>query len=75
MKTSVATLALAALTMACAAHPVAAETVEQFYKGKTVEMIVGAAWWDIVDTIAGHGVGTLLRNDPKPMKREMSSRS
>jgi len=35
------------------------------------EMIVGAAWWDIVDTLAGHAVGSLLREYPKPMTREM----
>jgi 3-methyladenine DNA glycosylase AlkD len=35
------------------------------------EMIVTAAWWDIVDTLAGHGVGSLLREHPKPMTKEM----
>src|SRR5688572_8760591 len=28
-------------------------------------LIVGAAWWDIVDTLAAHGVGQLLRNYPR----------
>jgi tripartite-type tricarboxylate transporter receptor subunit TctC len=43
MRTS-ATLALATLAIACAA-PIAAsaQTVEQFYKGKTIDMIVGGA--------------------------------
>ncbi len=35
------------------------------------EMIVVGAWWDIVDTLAGHGVGLLLREYPKPIRREM----
>src|SRR5262245_31538186 len=44
MRTSAATLAWAALTIACAA-PVAssAQTVEQFYRGKTIDLIVGGA--------------------------------
>jgi len=43
MRTSAATLALAALAMA--AHPAAssAQTVEQFYRGKTIDLIVGGA--------------------------------
>lgn len=32
------------------------------------EMIVGSSWWDTVDAIAAHRVGTLLKNDPKVMK-------
>jgi tripartite-type tricarboxylate transporter receptor subunit TctC len=48
MRTSVARLALAAsatLAIACAGHPVAssAQTVEQFYKGKTIDLVVGAS--------------------------------
>jgi 3-methyladenine DNA glycosylase AlkD len=35
------------------------------------ELIVGAAWWDVVDTLASHGVGGLLRAYPKPIAREM----
>jgi 3-methyladenine DNA glycosylase AlkD len=35
------------------------------------EMIVEAAWWDIVDALAAQGVGKLLRNDPKPIARKM----
>src|SRR5687767_14904837 len=43
MRTSVAPLALAALAIACVAHPVAAQTVEEFYKGKTIDLVVGAS--------------------------------
>lgn len=32
------------------------------------EMITSSAWWDTVDTIAAHRVGTLLKNDLKKMK-------
>jgi len=35
------------------------------------EMIVTGAWWDLVDGIAGHRLGTLLRRFPREMKREM----
>lgn len=35
------------------------------------EMIVRSAWWDIVDTLAAHGVGSLLRAHPKPLAGEM----
>jgi 3-methyladenine DNA glycosylase AlkD len=35
------------------------------------EMIVTAAWWDIVDTLAGHAVGSLLREYPGVMKRKI----
>ncbi len=35
------------------------------------ELIVSSAWWDIVDAVASRGVGTLLRNAPSPMTREM----
>lgn len=45
MRSFVAVRALAALAVACAAHPVAAsaQTVEQFYKGKTIDLVVGAS--------------------------------
>jgi tripartite-type tricarboxylate transporter receptor subunit TctC len=45
MRTSAATLALVAVTMAAAAYPVvsSAQTVEAFYKGKTIDLIVGGA--------------------------------
>ena len=32
------------------------------------EMIVTGAWWDYVDTIAGHQVGDVLRAEPRRMK-------
>ena len=35
------------------------------------EMIVTGAWWDYVDGIAGHRLGTLLRRFPREMRKEM----
>jgi 3-methyladenine DNA glycosylase AlkD len=35
------------------------------------EMIVTGAWWDLVDGIAGHRLGLLLRRFPREMRREM----
>jgi 3-methyladenine DNA glycosylase AlkD len=35
------------------------------------EMIVTGAWWDVVDNLAGHGLGTVLRDDPRRMKPVM----
>jgi len=35
------------------------------------EMIVSGAWWDHVDAIALHRVGSILRQHPAPMKRLM----
>jgi 3-methyladenine DNA glycosylase AlkD len=35
------------------------------------EMIVTGAWWDHVDGIAGHRLGTLLRRFPREMRKEM----
>ncbi len=35
------------------------------------EMIVTGAWWDLVDGIAGHRLGRLLRLFPREMRREM----
>jgi 3-methyladenine DNA glycosylase AlkD len=32
------------------------------------EMIVSGAWWDLVDGIAGHRIGDLLRRYPEPMR-------
>jgi 3-methyladenine DNA glycosylase AlkD len=32
------------------------------------EMIVTGAWWDVVDNLAGHGLGAVLRNEPRRMK-------
>jgi 3-methyladenine DNA glycosylase AlkD len=35
------------------------------------EMIVTGAWWDLVDGIASHRLGTLLRRFPREMRKEM----
>jgi 3-methyladenine DNA glycosylase AlkD len=35
------------------------------------EIIVTGAWWDYVDGIAAHRLGTLLRRFPREMRREM----
>jgi 3-methyladenine DNA glycosylase AlkD len=35
------------------------------------EMIVTGAWWDLVDGIAGHRLGLLLRRFPRELRREM----
>ena len=35
------------------------------------EMIVTGAWWDLVDGIAAHRLGLLLRRFPREMRREM----
>jgi len=35
------------------------------------EMIVTAAWWDVVDALASHRVGALLRSYPAPMRKRM----
>jgi len=35
------------------------------------ELIVTGAWWDYVDTIASHDLGSVLRNEPKAMRRAM----
>jgi 3-methyladenine DNA glycosylase AlkD len=35
------------------------------------EMIVTGAWWDVVDTMASHRVGLLLRRYPKPIAKAM----
>jgi 3-methyladenine DNA glycosylase AlkD len=32
------------------------------------EMIVTGAWWDFVDTLAGHNLGDILRAEPRRMK-------
>jgi len=37
------------------------------------ELIVSGAWWDYVDDIAAHRVGTILRDHPVPMRRKMLS--
>ena len=35
------------------------------------EMIVSGAWWDVVDALASHQVGLLLRRYPKPIAKAM----
>ena len=35
------------------------------------EMVVTGAWWDVVDPIASHLLGELLRKEPRRMRREM----
>jgi 3-methyladenine DNA glycosylase AlkD len=35
------------------------------------EMIVTGAWWDVVDTIASHRLGALLRSYARPMRQKM----
>lgn len=32
------------------------------------EMITSSSWWDTVDTLAAHRVGTLLKNDPRKLR-------
>jgi 3-methyladenine DNA glycosylase AlkD len=35
------------------------------------EMITTGAWWDYVDGLASHRLGTMLEREPKPMKETM----
>jgi 3-methyladenine DNA glycosylase AlkD len=35
------------------------------------EMVTSGAWWDFVDTLAAHAVGTLLRKHPAKMKKKL----
>lgn len=35
------------------------------------EMVVEGAWWDVVDPVASHLLGELLRKEPRPMRRAM----
>ena len=35
------------------------------------EMVVTGAWWDVVDPVASHLLGELLRKEPRAMRREM----
>lgn len=37
------------------------------------ELIVSGAWWDYVDDIASHRVGSILKGYPVPMRRKMLS--
>jgi 3-methyladenine DNA glycosylase AlkD len=36
------------------------------------ELIVTAAWWDVVDALATRRLGEILRADPRPMRRAMT---
>jgi tripartite-type tricarboxylate transporter receptor subunit TctC len=80
MRTSVATLALAALAIACAAHPVgvSAQTVEQFYKGKTIDMVVGGApggGYDIYGRAVARHWGKHIPGNPNFAVRNMPGAS
>ena len=35
------------------------------------QLVVEGAWWDYVDAIAAHRLGTILRQEPGPMRRAM----
>lgn len=35
------------------------------------EIVVTGAWWDVVDPVASHLLGGLLRREPRAMRREM----
>ena len=35
------------------------------------EMVVSGAWWDVVDPVASHLLGELLRKEARSMRREM----
>lgn len=35
------------------------------------ELVVKGAWWDVVDAVAAHLLGELLRKEPRAMRREM----
>ncbi len=35
------------------------------------EMVVAGAWWDVVDPVAAHLLGELLRKEPRALRREM----
>lgn len=37
------------------------------------EMIVTGAWWDYVDEIASHCIGSIVRDHPAPMRRKLLS--
>ena len=80
MRTSLATLALAALAIACAAHPVgvSAQTVEQFYKGKTIDLIVGGApggGYDIYGRAVARHWGKHIPGNPHFAVRNMPGAS
>jgi 3-methyladenine DNA glycosylase AlkD len=55
------------LTGVRAARPFQDTTALPLYE----RLVVEGAWWDYVDAIAGHRLGPLLRNEPRPMRRQM----
>src|SRR5262245_57188672 len=74
MRISLATLALAALAIAGVTDPVAAQTVEPFYKGKTVDMIVGASpggGYDIYGRAVARHWGKHIPGNPAVVVRNM----
>src|SRR5436190_23405643 len=80
MRKSAATLALAALAIACAALPVAssAQTVEQFYKGKTIDLVVGGApggGYDIYGRAVARHWGRHIPGNPSFTVRNMPGAS
>jgi tripartite-type tricarboxylate transporter receptor subunit TctC len=80
MRTVVATFALGALAIACSAHPVtvSAQTVEQFYKGKTIDMIVGGApggGYDIYGRAVARHWGRHIPGNPSFTVRNMPGAS
>ena len=80
MRTSVVAPALAALAMACAAHPIAssAQTVEQFYRGKTIDLIVGGApggGYDIYGRAVARHWGKHIPGNPTFAVRNMPGAS
>lgn len=80
MRTAVATLALRALAISCSAHPVtvSAQTVEQFYQGKTIDMIVGGApggGYDIYGRAVARHWGRHIPGNPSFTVRNMPGAS
>src|SRR5438034_9062406 len=80
MRTAVATLAFGALAIACSAYPVtvSAQTVEQFYQGKTIDMIVGGApggGYDIYGRAVARHWGTHIPGQPGFAVRTMPGAS
>jgi tripartite-type tricarboxylate transporter receptor subunit TctC len=80
MRTAVATLAFGALAIACSAYPVtvSAQTVEQFYQGKTIDMIVGGApggGYDIYGRAVARHWGRHIPGNPSFAVRNMPGAS
>src|SRR5262245_27232256 len=80
MRNAVATLALGALAIACSAYPVtvSAQTVEQFYRGKTIDLIVGGApggGYDIYGRAVARHWGKHIPGNPHFAVRNMTGAS